>query len=207
MSSCNATVCSESGLICDEQHLLCVCPQGFTQSSDLFGITECSVHTVTSMGLYGSVTMLWFLGFVASMGALCVLSRKEMVSYRNQQYTLGLSIVISVLYVVVGVLILTAQPYGSRSLGVDIVTTALYSTANLLTWTFVIFRAIYAGSGISLMAISYNHNAKSVYSTLAPILITCSTAASILPFVIYFDLDNGSILVQSIYVGDFYNCI
>lgn len=195
------TVCYDNRGICDESTLKCVCRPEYSQRGDLIKITECSQHVIPSKFLYSTLTTVWCIVFCSALYACFVIKRKTARSLRVEVILLYVLMFSGVLYITCGLLVVTSDPYGERSVGNDLAATIIFCFATLLSWAFMLLKPFVSVSGLSSSMFTYTGLGKKIYMRMAPILVFAGAYASISFFFIQFSIGTNAQIVSSIFVS------
>jgi len=198
----NETACFDGRGTCGNDGR-CICTDGYVQNSELFDFTSCSVHVTSARILNGLAAGVWCIGFLLAVTEVLLLRRRDINEQAHERRLSFMVVAFTLLYSVALMLIVTAQPYGSRTLGNDVLVTICYSFAMATAWAFAIIKPVISRSGLSSSLFTYLLQGKLVYNRLLPLTVVASCTVSLLPCLL---LSGGSLnrqaIIQSHFVGD-----
>ena len=194
-------VCYEGRGYCEEQSQVCVCSANYAQQSDLVRVTECSSNIIVSKVLTSFMTVIWLLTVLGAIASMLVMRRKEVRHEIVDRRIISLVGLIGCCFVTSGVLSLTSEPYGQRSLGNEIVTTVFYCLGLQLNWVFAIYKPLVSVSGLSSSVFDHTGRGKDYYKRLTPFFQITTTGASLLPVALLFPSVPNAPILKTFYVS------
>jgi hypothetical protein len=195
------TVCYEDRGVCDSATSQCICRPEYSQMTDLIKVSFCSQNILASKILYSFFIVFWGLVIISALFAIKVIHRKDERSEWMETRLLVWLVIMAILYVASGILIVTSELYGARSVGNDLTTTVLFTIATLLNWAFVIIKPTVSVTGVSSTLFSYTGYGKKLYCYVAPVMLVCIGFSSLLPFFILYSIGDNWQIVTAIYVS------
>jgi hypothetical protein len=117
----------------------CVCDYPYTSIGDFATnpSVDCGIHFIATRGLWGVSAAGYLCTFLVSLRLLLLVQMGHIKINRLEAIMTGLVLLVSALFLCVGVLEACAEYPGQRSIGIDPVTTTLFVVGSNLFWIAV----------------------------------------------------------------------
>ena len=194
------TICFDGRGTCE--NFTCICTPAYAQASDLIHITDCSHAIIPSKILYAISIFIWGVSLLLGIPIFALkLSMKEKVTNHRDVLLLFFQNLTGLLYVINGIFIVSAVPYGSHGIGINLVSSCIFFFQNSIMVACVILKPLVPGDTISFAAFNYSKRVRQQYVVAAQILLIACLVCAALPIGIYFAPQLRQPLVMAVYVS------